>query len=112
MDRRIAKVARMIAMDGNMMRLPELAHEVNLSGSHLSRLFRENTHSSPIQYRNLLRLQKAEQLLKKSFLSVKQIMAACGYNDRSYFSREFKKQFGLAPSVYRKERIEIRRIVT
>jgi AraC family L-rhamnose operon regulatory protein RhaS len=104
MDGRIAKVARLIATDRIGMRVSQLAHEVNLSGSHLSRLFREYTQMTPVRYRNRLRLEKAEGLLLNSFLSVKQIMAACGYNDRSYFSREFKKRYGVAPSLYRKEK--------
>ena len=87
---------------GNLMPLPQVARKVNLSPSHLSRLFKKQVQASPVQYRNAFRMQRAKAMLEGSFLSVKQVMAACGFNDRSYFSREFKKRYGLAPSLYRK----------
>jgi transcriptional regulator GlxA family with amidase domain len=85
------------------MQLPEIARKVNLSPSHFSRLFKSEVRVTPVRYRNSLRLERACHMLETSFMSVKQVMAACGFNDRSYFSREFKKRFGVAPSTYRKK---------
>ncbi|HSC40435.1 MAG TPA: ATP-binding protein, partial [Chitinophagaceae bacterium] len=47
-----------------------------------------------------LRLKKAAQLLKQKHLTVYEVAYAVGYNDRKYFSKEFKKQFGKTPSEY------------
>lgn len=94
----------LIAEEGSSACVSHLADKVNLSRSHFSRLFRKCAQTTAVKYRNLLRLQKAETLLLNSWLSIKQVMAACGYNDRSYFSREFKKRFGVAPSLYRKQK--------
>jgi transcriptional regulator GlxA family with amidase domain len=46
--------------------------------------------------------EKARHLLATSFLNIKQIMAAVGYNSKGHFVRHFRKSFGLAPSKYRK----------
>jgi len=82
--------------------LMELASVVNLSSSHLSYLFNAETGFSPGKYLAKLRMEKAAQLLETSLLSVKQIMAAVGYNSKANFSRRFKKRFGVTPSAYRK----------
>jgi AraC-like DNA-binding protein len=42
----------------------------------------------------MLRLKKAKELLMESDLSVTAIAFDCGFNDPSYFSRIFKKEFG------------------
>ncbi len=81
--------------------LSETAEAVNLSVSHLSHLFRADTGCSPGQYLMTLRMQKARELLTYSLLSVKEIMAAVGFNDKSDFARSFKKAYGASPSEYR-----------
>ena len=48
-----------------------------------------------------MRLAHARRLLQSSFLSVKQVMAACGWNDPSHFCREFKRQYGYSPTALR-----------
>ena len=48
------------------------------------------------------RMQKAGNLLATSRLSVKEIMAIVGYDNKSHFVRHFRRSFGLAPSEYRK----------
>ncbi|MEK6410396.1 MAG: helix-turn-helix domain-containing protein [Acidobacteriota bacterium] len=84
------------------MSLSELAKVVNLSPSHLSRLFKNETKLSPGEYLIRLRLEKARHLLATSFLSIKQIMALVGYGNRKGFVGHFKRYFDLTPSKYRK----------
>jgi len=81
--------------------IDELARRANISTSHLRHLFKLETGLTLMQYIKLIRLQKAEHLLLNSFLSVKEIMNRVGIRNESYFSREFKKTFGLAPLPYR-----------
>jgi transcriptional regulator GlxA family with amidase domain len=47
-----------------------------------------------------IRLKKAAQLLQQKQLSVFDVSLMVGFNDRKYFSREFRKQFGKSPSEY------------
>ena len=47
-----------------------------------------------------LRLKRAAELILEKELTVYQVAYTVGYEDRKYFSREFKKQFGVNPSEY------------
>jgi len=79
---------------------------VNLSTSRLAHLFRRETKVSPQRFAKLERMQHAKFLLKSSFLSVKQVMANCGFNDASHFVRDFKRLYGKSPSQYRNDLME------
>jgi transcriptional regulator GlxA family with amidase domain len=97
-------------MNANLQRrisLTELADAANLSPTHLSRLFKNQTKLSPGEYLIRLRMKKASHLLATSLLSIKQIMALVGYSDRSNFARHFKRYFDLMPSEYRKHAFTI-----
>jgi transcriptional regulator GlxA family with amidase domain len=82
--------------------LDEIAAVVNISVEHFSRIFKIETGITPIDYLIKLRIEKASQLLKSSFLSVKEVMASVGYNSKGHFTHHFKRQFGITPSEYRK----------
>jgi transcriptional regulator GlxA family with amidase domain len=79
----------------------EIARAVNLSPAHLTRLFRRELGRSPARVCRDMRLAHARRLLQSSFLTVKQVMAACGWNDPSHFCREFKRQYGYSPTALR-----------
>ena len=98
-------------MNANLHRsiaLSDLAAMVNLSSGYFIQLFKTKTGVTPGEYLIRLRLEKAGQLLKTSFLSIKQVMAAVGYNSKSHFARHFKRQFGVAPSEYRKQALALK----
>lgn len=102
-DRRVQ--AAVDFMKANLHRaidLDEIAEAINISSSYISMLFKTETGFSPIDYLIRLRLEKARQLLKSGGLSVKEAMAAVGYNTKSHFSKHFKRQFKINPSVYRR----------
>ena len=86
--------------------LREIAGHVNLSDSHLAHLFRRDAGVAPQRFLKNLRLHRASDLLKTTFLSVKQIMASVGFNDPSHFVRDFKLMYGESPCQYRKHRLE------
>lgn len=90
-----ANLHRKIARD-------EIAEMVNSSSGAFGRVFKTETGMTPIDYLIRVRLEKARQLLRSSFLSVKEIMASVGYNSKSLFARHFKRQFGITPTKYRK----------
>jgi len=80
----------------------DLSAEVNLSTPRLSHLFKSETGVAPGEYLARLRMEKASQLLATTFMSIKQVMAEVGYNDKGNFARSFKRHFQLTPSEYRK----------
>ena len=51
-------------------------------------------------------INRAKVLLTKTDKSITQVAAECGYDDFTYFSRQFKKSTSLTPSAYRKTRAD------
>lgn len=78
----------------------ELAKKCHTHPSHLSRKFKQETKMTISAYQQMLRINRAKQLLKKD-LSIEEIAWSVGYNDPSYFARVFKKETGLSPTEYR-----------
>ncbi|MEI6083529.1 MAG: AraC family transcriptional regulator [Verrucomicrobiota bacterium] len=78
-------------------RLAAIARKVNLSPEHFHRLFREQFQTTPFEYLLRRRLAKAHRLLLEGGLSVKEVAAACGYDDPYYFSRIFRQRQGATP---------------
>ncbi|MDO6801318.1 two-component regulator propeller domain-containing protein [Wenyingzhuangia sp. 1_MG-2023] len=77
-----------------------LVKEMNVSRSNLYLKLKEITGLSSSEFIRSIRLKRAVQLLKKSDLSVKEIMYMTGFNSPSYFAKCFKKQFNMTPSEY------------
>jgi len=77
-----------------------LVKEMGHSRSNLYIKFKELTGLSSSKFIRSIRLKRAVQLLEQSDLSVKEIMYMTGFNTASYFSKCFKKQFGIIPSEY------------
>ncbi|MFD2587352.1 two-component regulator propeller domain-containing protein [Croceitalea marina] len=77
-----------------------MVKEMGLSRSNLYLKFKEITGLSSSEFIRNVRLKRAVQLFESSDLSVKEIMYMTGFNTASYFSKCFKKQFGVIPSEY------------
>lgn len=78
--------------------LTKIAKMFNVSAEHFSRMFKKETGFGFNKYLTLVRLQKAESLLKSGKkISVTQIADACGFEDSNYFSAKFKKFYGISP---------------
>ena len=80
----------------------ELAKICYISEPHLFRLFKQHLGLSPIDYKNFLKLKKAEELLMDPECSISEIAAILGFENVCYFSRIFKKRRGMSPLQYRK----------
>ena len=80
----------------------KLAAVTSLSAEHIIRLFNKCTGVSPMQYINQKRIEKAQLMLLTTDMSVKDISAAMGFADNSYFTRVFKRTTGKTPKEYRK----------
>ncbi len=103
MDPRIQTIIDLAQQDpARAFDLDTLAQATNISASHLRHLFRSETGMTLAYFIKRARLERAEQLLLTTFLSVKEIMNRVGIVNQSYFSREFKTMYGLAPGEYRR----------
>ncbi|MBE6399008.1 MAG: helix-turn-helix transcriptional regulator [Lentisphaerae bacterium] len=87
----------------NTLNISDIAEAAGISPATLRRRFARFFHISPLDYLNRLRLERAAALLKNSDLPVKEISFSCGFNSPLYFSEAFRKSFGCAPGIYRKQ---------
>jgi two-component system response regulator YesN len=77
-----------------------MASYLNLNSSYFSRLFKRETNQNFIEYVNMVKLQKAKQLLQQSNKTVEDISDYLGYANKSYFIKLFKREIGMTPSEY------------
>src|SRR5579872_2986763 len=82
-----------------------LAERVNLSRSRFTALFVAQTGTAPMRYLQRARLRRARLLVDRTFLTVKEIMGAVGYSDPSHFTRDFRREHGVAPSMLRSDEL-------
>lgn len=79
-----------------------LADIAGYTRTYFSALFKEMTGKSPMEYLIEIRLEKACRLLKETTLPINEISNSSGYSDPFYFTKAFKKRYGLNPSQFRR----------
>lgn len=91
----------------NKISLDQIAHNMYLSPVYISKIFKEETGESPINYLIKIRLEKARDiLLTLEGGSIKSIANSVGYEDVYHFSKLFKKYYGISPLYYKKTAME------
>lgn len=79
------------------LRVEEVAREIGMSPSSFHQHFKTVTAMSPLQFQKQLRMQEARRLLLAEELDAASAGFRVGYDDASYFNREYKKFFGEPP---------------
>lgn len=87
----------------NGILIGDIATLIGLSPDYFSRMFKQFTGLTPMEYIKDVRLAKATESLKESNVSVSQVALEVGFDDPSYFARQFKKLIGVSPSEYQKD---------
>lgn len=82
--------------------VPMLAKLAYLSERQYLRVFKSVYNVTPIQYINDCRLDHACNFIVNTSKTLSEISDACGFSDKSAFSKLFHKHFGITPSKYRK----------
>ncbi len=91
----------------NKISLEQIAHNMYLSPVYISKIFKEETGESPINYLIKIRLEKAKDiLLNEEGGSIKNIANQVGYDDVYHFSKLFKKYYGISPLYYKKKALK------
>lgn len=80
-----------------------LADSLEISTRHLLRTFKERYGIGPQIYLQQLRIERAKQHLLSNHYGIKEIAISLGYEDEYYFSRAFKKETSMAPSIFRRK---------
>jgi transcriptional regulator GlxA family with amidase domain len=102
LERRVLKVLEMVEACTTFA-IRDLAAELRLSPAYLQRLFKNETGVCMGEWLSEQRLRRAAYLLSSSYLSIKEITHAIGYEHTSSFIRAFERRFLQAPARYRKQ---------
>lgn len=79
----------------------KIAKEIGVTPNYLSRIFKDVTKESCIEFLTRLRLEEAKRLLAQSSMKSYEIAERTGYNNPNYFSALFKKYEGCTPKDFR-----------
>ncbi|MGN1142428.1 MAG: AraC family transcriptional regulator [Oliverpabstia sp.] len=89
------------------IQISDIADYIGISRNYLSICFKNEMGISPHEYLTRLRIEKAQNLLKNTNLSIQAISTLVGYTDSLAFSRIFKKKTNLSPKEYRNSKNEL-----
>lgn len=104
MDDRITKVIRYIQQNiHEEISIQKLAEIACVSTDYFIRLFKTETNTTPLQFVNNMKIEKAQLLLLTSKSPISHLAASLAFYDTSYFNRLFKKATGITPMEYRRK---------
>ena len=84
------------------LRVEMLAERCGLSETHFRRVFKEQTNMTPSEYVNLVRIQRACELMRKSNLAMDEVSGSVGFESTTSFNRNFKKLLNSTPYQWKK----------
>ena len=84
-----------------------LEKQLLLSKMQLYRKLKTISNMTPAEFIRYIRLKQAAQLLIKTQLTVAEIFYKTGFNNQSYFFREFKKMYQCSPNEYREQQTAV-----
>lgn len=84
--------------------LERLCEEFHFSKNHIINLFKQEFGTTPTEYLNTLRLQRAKHLLEATSAAAEAIATDCGYNSYSHFYRLFIRENNIPPTRWREQK--------
>lgn len=78
----------------------ELSAHLGMSRVHLYKKLKAATGKTPIEFIRLIRMKRGAQMLRERRRNISEIAFQLGYNTPKIFSRYFREEFGVLPSVY------------
>ena len=81
-----------------------LTDAFHFNRNYFNRLILQRTGLTYWAYLGRLRLERSAELLLESSLSVREIAAAVGYENRTFFNQQLRERYGLSPGEYRRMR--------
>lgn len=85
----------------------DIEKEFEFNYDYLNRVFHKMTGYTILNYLNIVRINKAKELIEHTTMDLSEIAYAIGINDPFYFSKIFKKATGISPLSYRKNRYRV-----
>ena len=87
----------------NPIKVTDIADFVCVNRSYLYTLFENSLGMPPQKFLSAYRIARAVELLQTTAIPIESIALSCGYHDALVFTKAFKQEKGMPPSVYRKE---------
>ncbi len=84
-----------------------LSQQFNYNESYFCRLFKQTTGLTLSNYIRILRMEKAQQLLRQPDIPIAQVARQCGYADANYFSLCVQKHFQTSPTELRQKMLNV-----
>ncbi|MGN0335502.1 MAG: response regulator [Lachnospiraceae bacterium] len=85
----------------NSISVSEVSRNVGVSLSYLSRIYKESTGNTLINFINHKKVEKAKEYLSSTDMKIYEIAEMLGFENTTYFSYFFKKNTGLSPKEYK-----------
>lgn len=82
------------------IKIPQIAEEVHLNSDYMTKLFKKETGMTIKEYLVKKRMERAKELLHSSDRMVSDIAVEIGYDNLSYFIRQFRMYYGVTPKQY------------
>ena len=96
-----ALIAKDLTADLSLRRISAL---LNVNGSYLSATFKKENGETLTEYVNRKRMEEAAAILSHSDRQIQSVAEECGVLDANYFIKLFKRQYGMTPTQFRKQR--------
>jgi len=104
-ERQIGRAIRYLELQYTQpVSIEALAQSLGYHRTYLCKMFKQSTGVAPMQYLFKIRMERAKQLLGTS-MTIDQVASSVGFNDALYFSKQFRKWCGMAPSAYRRAEV-------
>lgn len=100
--RQLRRVIERMNELGDSLTLEDLARESGYSRTHFLRMFHAATGRTPHEYLMHLRVERAQEMIRKQNLALIDVATACGYSSHSHMTRAFRKILGVTPSAYQR----------
>ena len=97
-------LSRLISHPEDKLSMEDAAALTNMSYSNFCRSFKSTIGYSYVEFCNVVRIHRAQELLLHSQMSVTEISELLNFGSISYFNRIFKKHTGCTPLTYRSSR--------
>jgi transcriptional regulator GlxA family with amidase domain len=82
-------------------RLPNLARRAGMSLRNFIRVFTQQTHETPAQFVQKIRIERAKLLLERTSHSLEEVATACGFGSAETMRRHFQQLLAISPTSYR-----------
>ncbi|MFV0529604.1 MAG: helix-turn-helix domain-containing protein [Lachnospiraceae bacterium] len=82
--------------------LDDISRYVGFNATYFSTMFRQKTGETLTEYIQRVRMERSKEILRNSEVRIADIPELVGIGDAKYFSKQFKRVYGVTPSKYRK----------